>query len=228
MTARIGPRAAHLTRFTRGLGRPLVERYMAWQTWLGADLHPRLFTDRALEQLGGYDPCGAMRFHAERANCARDIDTVSYLDLNTYLPSNLLDCADRMGMSSSIELRAPLLDHRIVELALSVPADQKLPWLGPTKHVLRRALRGLVPDEVILRPKRGFNPPIGSWMSRLLDALRAGLLAEQRVRDVGWVRPEFVARLADEHRRGAQDRGNVLWALAVLHAWFEGRDVAER
>src|SRR6202045_1491743 len=94
---------------------------------------------------------------------------MSYLDLNLRLPELLLMRIDKMSMGVSLEARVPFLDHRFVALALSIPTNVKVPGGGgELKHVLKRAVRGVIPDELIDRPKQGFRVPVEEWLLREL------------------------------------------------------------
>ena len=138
------------------------------------------------------------------------------LDLNTYLPGDILTKVDRMSMANSVEVRVPLLDHPLVEFACGLPAPLRL-RAGRTKHLLKRALRERVPDEVLARPKQGFGVPLTAWFGdHLPDFFRDALGDGAGLAAVG-VRQAEVDRLAAAfavHRR--QDHCERLWALVVL------------
>ena len=138
------------------------------------------------------------------------------LDLNTYLPGDILTKVDRMSMANSLEARVPLLDHPLVEFACGLPADLRF-RAGQTKHLLKRTLRGRVPEEVLTRPKQGFGVPLELWFTERLPGFFQDLLGDgRRLVDVG-VRPAAVRKLmeafARSHRKEYCQR---LWALVVL------------
>src|SRR3989454_6826507 len=138
------------------------------------------------------------------------------LDLNTYLPGDILTKVDRMSMANSLEARGPLLDHPLVEFACGLPADLRF-RAGQTKHLLKRTLRGRVPEEVLTRPKQGFGVPLELWFTERLPGFFQDLLGDgRRLVDVG-VRPAAVWKLmeafARSHRKEYCQR---LWALVVL------------
>jgi asparagine synthase (glutamine-hydrolysing) len=137
------------------------------------------------------------------------------LDLETYLPGDLLPKADIASMAHSLELRSPLLDHRVVELGLALPDALKV--RGRTgKVALRRAFAGDLPDDVASRGKTGFGVPLGRWFREDLRDLARDALATDR----GWFRRDEVTRLLDEHESGARDHGHRLWCLLTLELWF--------
>ena len=138
------------------------------------------------------------------------------LDLRTYLPGDILTKVDRMSMAHSLEARVPLLDHLLVEFACALPARFRL-RSGETKYLLKRALRGRVPGEVLTRPKQGFAVPLEAWFSGRLGGFFEDMLGDQsRLTSVG-VRPSAVHALLDVYRRRRrQDHCRRLWALVVL------------
>src|SRR3954451_10714419 len=140
------------------------------------------------------------------------------LDLETYLPGDLLVKAHLASLSSSLELRAPLLDHRIVELGLALPDSLKV--RGRTgKIALRRAFADDLPPLVAARGKTGFGVPLGRWFRDELGDVAGDLLLDARARQRGRFRPATVERLLAEHRSGAADHGHRLWCLLALELW---------
>jgi asparagine synthase (glutamine-hydrolysing) len=137
------------------------------------------------------------------------------LDIETYLPGDLLPKADIASMAHSLELRSPLLDHRVVELGLSLPDSLKLH--GRTgKVALRRAFAALLPPEVAGRGKSGFGVPLGRWFRSDLRELAHDTLRNER----GWFRTGEIARLLAEHESGRADHGHRLWCLVMLELWL--------
>ncbi len=167
--------------------------------------------------------CLAPHYEAVRKGM-RDPDFlayVTYLELKTRLPELLLERVDRMGMAHGVEARVPFLDKRIVELALEIPLTTKLTG-GETKHVLKQALRGIVPDRIIYRKKQGFGAPLAEWLRHretaapFLRAINGSALREERMLDY-----EYVKRLADVHRSGKFDHNFRIWNLVTLSLWYD-------
>ena len=147
------------------------------------------------------------------------VDRMLRHDLRHWLPDNLLERGDRMSMAASLELRPPLLDHHLVELAFRLPSSVKVRG-GTTKWVLKEVARPLLPDEVIDRKKVGFRVPLDSWF-------RAGLRDTARDRLTGadsWVGRtldrSLVRELVDRHERGANEEMR-LWTLLCLEMWHD-------
>src|ERR1700692_3016733 len=109
------------------------------------------------------------------------LSALQYSDLHGYLPLDILTKVDRMSMAHSIEARVPLLDHKMVEFAATVPADMRLRGVT-TKYIFKQAMRGILPDEIIDRPKRGFAIPLGQWFRGQLEGFASDLLLSQASR----------------------------------------------
>jgi asparagine synthase (glutamine-hydrolysing) len=137
------------------------------------------------------------------------------LDVSTYLPGDLLPKSDIASMAHSLELRSPLLDHRVLELGLSLPDHLK--WHGREgKVALRRAYAHLLPPIVAERGKSGFGVPLARWFRDELQPLARELLLDT---DRGWFRPAALEQLLDEHVAGRADHGHRLWTLVMLELW---------
>jgi asparagine synthase (glutamine-hydrolysing) len=140
------------------------------------------------------------------------------LDMETYLPGDLLPKSDIASMAHSLELRSPLLDRRVVELGLSLPDALKQEGRRG-KVALRRAFAAELPAKVSSRGKSGFGVPVGEWFRGELQPLARELLLDERSRARGWFRPEAVERLLSEHAAGRGDNGHRLWTLTMLELW---------
>ncbi|MFN8530831.1 MAG: asparagine synthase (glutamine-hydrolyzing) [Anaerolineae bacterium] len=138
-------------------------------------------------------------------------------NLKTYLPDDLLIKTDRSAMAVSLEGRAPFLDHVLVELAASIPANLKLRG-RTTKAILKESARGILPDSIIDRPKHGFGVPLGTWLRRDASTVRDVLLSAA-ARERGLLHMPAVRRLIDEHVEGKRDHGGRLWGLLTLEWW---------
>jgi asparagine synthase (glutamine-hydrolysing) len=155
------------------------------------------------------------------AQVHRDVlDGVMLLDFLTYLPDDLLTKVDRATMLASVEARAPFLDRQVVELVLSLPSMLKVRGLS-TKAVLKDAARPLLPATVPHRVKRGLSVPIASWINGGLRAEVDRVLNFRRLEAEGWLRPDGVHRLLDEHRRGLANHARRLWPIIMFQRWLE-------
>lgn len=206
------------SRFVQTARMPLAERYLTWVRYTPAEW---------LEALLGAD--GERRIQAHYATLLKqlpddpDADTLAcLLDLNlrTYLPEDLLVKADRMSMAASLEARSPFLDHHVVQFVSEIPLDYKL-RLGSSKWILKKAMRGLLPDAIIDRKKHGFGVPVGAWFrGELADYARNVLLGERAARR-GIFDLDAVRRMLDTHLSGRQDLGQALWTLLTFELWMQ-------
>src|SRR5437867_13313648 len=122
-------------------------------------------------------------------------------DLRHYLPLDILTKVDRMSMAHSIEARVPLLDHKLVEFAATIPAELKL-RNGRTKHLFKRALRGTLPEGILGRPKHGFAVPLGRWFRGQFGAVVPDLLVAEPCRRRGVLNTSYIEKLVQQHERG--------------------------
>ena len=141
-----------------------------------------------------------------------------YADLKVYMPNDPLVKVDRMSMANSLEIRCPLLDHRIIELAFRIPTRTKMPH-GQPKSLLRGLADRRLPRKVVQMPKRGFTAPTAAWLAGpYAEQFRDDVLgAASRSRDI--VDTDRVQRLFDEHRSGQHDHSFALWAVWMLERW---------
>ncbi|MDB5406107.1 MAG: hypothetical protein JWL84_1019, partial [Rhodospirillales bacterium] len=197
--------------FLTGANLPDAEMYASWveyftpgerQALLGEAAPPRSPIADAYREAPGESP----------------LDAMQQTDLTSFLPGNLLSYGDAMSMAHGLELRLPLLDHRLVDavgrLAPSLRVAQ-----GP-KTLLKAAAARLLPKTILERPKRGFNPPMGVWLRRDLASMVAQRLQPETMAAAGlaW---QPVERLLAEHHRGGRDHALKIWGLLVLDLWRE-------
>jgi asparagine synthase (glutamine-hydrolysing) len=141
-------------------------------------------------------------------------------DLETLLPDQVLPFVDRLSMAHSVEVRPPFLDHRLVEFVAALPGSVKIKN-GRVKHILKEAVKDLLPADLLARPKEGFIMPINEWLVDSLKSYVAAALAPERLAKHGLFRPEAIRQMLDAHYSGAANRGNQIWNLLMLQLWWE-------
>lgn len=150
------------------------------------------------------------------------LERLMWFDQVTYLPDDILVKVDRASMAVSLESRAPLLDHRLVELSWRMPASVKFRD-GTGKWVLKQVLCRYVPRDIVERPKQGFGVPIGTWIKGPMREWAESLLDDSLLRHQGFLRPDLVRQMWHEHLTGIRDRQFYLWDILMFQAWLEAK-----
>ncbi len=207
-----------LKRFLDQLGQSPQARNAAWMAQFDRAGKEQLYADGFKRQVAGLDSCELLFERFREADAEDFLDATLYCDVMTYLPDCLLVKTDIATMANSLEARSPFLDHSLMEFAARIPSRLKLRG-GETKWILKRALRGLLPDDVLRRPKRGFNLPLDAWLRGELREPARELLLGARSRARGYFDPGFVARLLEEHDTRRWNRHKEIWTLMMLELW---------
>jgi asparagine synthase (glutamine-hydrolysing) len=147
------------------------------------------------------------------------VQRAEYADLKLYMPNDPLVKVDRMSMAHSLEVRCPLLDHRLVELAFRIPASRKMQW-RQGKTFLRQLARRRLPGKLWELPKKGFSAPIGSWLAGPHAGMFEAEVLAPGARVSTCLDRQQLARLFAAHRRGERDHGYALWAAWALERWL--------
>jgi len=168
-----------------------------------------------------HDPFGAAReIHAAAARKIGALPALLHLDAVTYMTDDVLVKVDRTSMLNSLEVRAPLLDHVVLEYVARLPFEYKLRG-SCSKWLLKEVGRPLLPPGVLDRPKRGFGPPLERWFGQGFGRLARDVLLDRRCRDRGWLDPAGVERLLGERETRESTRARQLFTLVCLELWAQ-------
>ena len=193
------------------------DAYLAARTWLSPAMKAELYGSDLRRELGAYDALAPVRARFAHARPWEPLARIQYVETTTYLPGDLLTKVDRASMAHGLEVRVPLLDHRLIEYAARIPAAFKLRD-GVSKAVLKQALGDRLLPQVRNRRKTGFSMPLAMWMRGALRSWVEQRLFAGEARIGQWVSLATVRTWWDEHQRG-RNLNRVLWALVVLEAW---------
>ncbi len=198
-----------------------ISRYIDSISPFNGPRKAKLYTSGFRSAMNGSCSYGARVFeeHANRPEAGEGLSKLLYLDSKTYLPADILTKVDRMTMANSLEARVPFLDHKLVEMASQMRQDLKL-RNGRSKYILKKALHGSIPDEILYREKQGFGVPVGQWIN---DQLRVRInddLSAQRTVERGYFERAYVQTLLREHESRRRDHSDPLWLLWMLELWI--------
>src|SRR2546428_10086282 len=196
--------------FLRPLALDGLDRYLDAATFFRREEQRELFSPAVFALVSAGDPWGEVAAYVARLD-GHWLSSLQHLDIRAYLPLDILTKVDRMSMAHSIEARVPLLDHKLIEFAATIPPELRLRQ-GTGKHMFKRAQRGLVPAPVLQRPKQGFAIPLGRWFQGRLAAFVRELLLSRAARQRGLINPAYVERLLDR-KEGGSDLDFQLWTL---------------
>ncbi|MCI0660046.1 MAG: asparagine synthase (glutamine-hydrolyzing) [Acidobacteria bacterium] len=168
-------------------------------------------------QLCGYDPFELFLDHFKGAPASDPISRVQYVDIKTYLTDDILTKVDRASMAVSLEVRCPLLDHHLMELAARIPSGLKLRGRAG-KYIFKRAMSKLLPPQIISRRKQGFVVPLAEWLRGELRELAGSALFSRSASD-GILNNLSVTRLWNQHQSGLRDNSRPLWAILMFRMW---------
>jgi asparagine synthase (glutamine-hydrolysing) len=211
-------------KMMRSAGLPAEERFIRNCTYLDSAQRAGIYASTVRGEISCVD--SDVRHQAAFAK-VRDADFLNqmlYLDTKIFMTSLNLTYNDKMSMACSVEVRVPFLDRELAEfVAWNVPPRMKLKGFisSTTKHIFRKAMQGVLPEEVLRQPKAGFAAPTDYWLANDLREMTDDLLSESRLRGRGLFRPEGVQRLIAEHRAGRRDWSMQIWQFLTLELWMQ-------
>jgi asparagine synthase (glutamine-hydrolysing) len=219
---RAGALRSRVTKFVSNARRPDVARRLGWGSAFSQDEKLALYSGD-LAQMSIEATTAVLERHLDGTRGFEPAALQNRLDVEVWLPDEMLAKVDRMTMGASIEARCPLLDRDLARFLFSLPFRQKVPGSRGRhlKHLLRRVAADLLPADLLERPKQGFNVPLDAWFRGAAGELLTDVLSPERIRRRGWFRPEAVAELVAAHRSGHAKFSNRLYALFNLELWAQ-------
>lgn len=211
-----------IKRFSEGLSNSYKNRHFRWMLFLSNFQKTKLYSPDFLDPRF-LNILPLRRPFEKYFELSREFDGLNQdlcLDLKTYLVDNILVKVDRMSMATSLEARVPLLDHKIVEFAFSIPEDFKLKGYT-TKWFFKKSMEGILPDEIIYRQKEGFSIPIKNWLKNELKDLMFEYLSEKRIKETGIFNYNYIKKMIDEHINNRENHSHRLWTLILFNMWKE-------
>jgi asparagine synthase (glutamine-hydrolysing) len=209
-----------MKRFLSGQELPPIQAHLWWRIVLTEAQKLKLYTPRVLEAVM---PQASERHFKEairHMNGKEDLSKLQYIDARVFLPDDLMIKNDRMSMAHSLEARVPMTDPELTQFMSTVPHRVKFPGLRK-KHIMRRAMEGILPPQVLNKKKIGLEIPYSRWFKNELNDLVMTYLGPERVTETKLFRPEAVKTLLDEHMAGRVDHGRALWGLLNYMMWLE-------
>jgi asparagine synthase (glutamine-hydrolysing) len=212
-------RVLDLRRFLNSASLSKTERYYNWvgsfdkskrDLFYTDDFQQKVCKNQSLEVIGKWFDNGKKHI----------TDEMSFVDLMTYLPNELLPKVDIASMAVSLEARSPLLDHKLIEFVATLPPHLKIKGLT-TKYLLKKIAAGLVPKEVIYRRKKGFGMPVSKWFRNDLSGFLKEVLLSEKSLQRNIFKPEQITKMVKEHINGDVDHGKNLWTFVMLELWFQ-------
>jgi len=209
-----------IKQFLRGAGVSSEIRFFRWMGGFIDSEKKELLSDDLKAALRRHNSYEDIFSYLSESGLTKDLERILYLSMKLYLQDDILVKVDRAAMANGLEVRCPLLDYEFVEFACRLPTYYKLKGLK-TKYLLKTAARGILPDEIIDRRKKGFGIPIARWLRNELKDFMLNSLEETKVKHQGFFNYAYIKKLIDDHLEKKQDNRKTLWSLLVFQIWHE-------
>ncbi len=212
------PRIFRAKATLQSLSRSPLEGYFNSISIFRPQEKSRLFTADFHQTLAGYDSIEVLRYHYDRAGTDDLLSRIQYVDIKTYLPDDILVKVDRASMAVSLEVRAPLVDHCLMERAAAIPSPLKLN--GRTgKLIFKKMMSSALSDDILYRSKQGFAVPLDRWFrAELRDMAYDAIFSSA---DDGLLDRRFLKKIWDQHQQRRYDRSAHLWTVLMFQKWKE-------
>ncbi len=171
-------------------------------------------------ELKDYHPSSITEYHYYKADTEDHLSKILYTDIKTYLPGDILVKVDRMSMANSLEVRAPMLDHKFMEFSATIPSHMKY-FQGDKKHILKEATKRLLPHDILYRKKQGFTVPLAKWFRDDIKEFSLDKLFKMNNGISRYFNINELKVLWDEHQNNIQDHSTLLWTFLMFELWWQ-------
>ena len=199
----------------QSLARSPLEGYFYNGTLSEPGLKQNLLGSDVCRALNGYDSIEVVRYHYDRAEATDPLSRIQYVDMKTYLVDDILVKVDRASMANSLEVRSPLLDHKLMELIAQMPFDLKL-RKGMGKYIFKKSLEKVLPQDILYRRKKGFSVPVAEWFRGELKGFAHDTIFGGQD---DLLNNAFLGTCWAQHQRGTRDWSTLMWTVLMFRTW---------
>lgn len=224
--AGIYPKADRLPQFLRAktlltnISLSPERGYYNTRSIFNDSLRRDILNEEVSRELKNYDPFSILEKYFKKANTDDPLSRIQYVDIKTYLVDDILVKVDRMSMAHSLEVRSPLLDHKFLEFAASIPSGYKL-RKKKSKYIFKESIKDKLPREIYLRKKMGFSVPLDIWFRNELKEITQELLLDKHSAKHGFFKRDRIENIWMLHQRGKRNLGTNLWGLLMFELWYK-------
>jgi asparagine synthase (glutamine-hydrolysing) len=209
------PRIVRAKSTFQSLSRSPLEGYFNTISGCPPETKKRLLGADVLRKLNGYDSIEVLRYHYDRAGTTDPLSRIQYVDIKTYLVDDILVKVDRASMANSLEVRCPLLDHKLMEVIARIPSQLKLNR-GQGKYIFKKALEPVLPASILQRRKLGFAVPLATWFRKDIKEFSHSTIVGS---PDGYLNYNFLTQCWSQHQRGQRDWSALLWTVLMFKMW---------
>jgi asparagine synthase (glutamine-hydrolysing) len=213
------PRVFRAKTTFEALSRDLVEGYFHGVSIMTDAMRAQLFSDQFRARLQGYRAIDVMCGHAANSPTDDPLSMIQYLDMKTYLPGDILTKVDRASMAHALEVRVPLLDHKLVEWISGLPPDMKLKG-SEGKYIFKKAMEKYLPHDILYRKKQGFAVPLAAWFRGPLRERVQQALLGPNLAATGIFNQDFLRQMVEQHLSGRRDYSAPIWTVLMFEAFL--------
>ncbi|HBC72892.1 MAG: Asparagine synthetase [Candidatus Amesbacteria bacterium GW2011_GWB1_47_19] len=207
-------------RFTSAMDEDYRKRVLLFMCYFDNESKDKLYLSKFKSLTKNHDSFDLIESKFDEVKNISKLDQTLYADINTYLPDDLMVKVDIAGMSVALEGRSPFLDHEMLELTAKMPFNLKLRFWNNKKYILKEALRGIIPDKVMFRPKMGFGVPVNRWFKSDLYDYTNDVLLSKKTTNRGLFNRDYIKQLLVQHKHTQLNFSYRIWALLTLELWF--------